>query len=140
MKILNNFIPKYYKAGEFICKEGQKPEHIMVIMEGECEILKNNQEARTFRGDSGLGLISDSLMNNKIWTVSAYHWIGEETTFYDKPLQYSVRSLSRVRLLVCPNTKMISDIPKVIRDSLKKELDRAISFNENRLEKLESTK
>jgi len=35
MKVLNNFIPKYYKAGEFICKEGQKPDnpnHIVNII------------------------------------------------------------------------------------------------------------
>jgi hypothetical protein len=35
---------------------------------------------------------------------------------------------------------MISDIPQYIRDSLKKELDRAISMNESRLYKLETTK
>jgi len=65
---------------------------IMVILEGEWEILKNNAEARTFRGESGLGLISDSLINSKIWTVSANYWIGEETAFYNKPLSYLVRS------------------------------------------------
>ena len=140
MKILNNFIPKYYKAGEYILKEGQMPDHIMVIMEGECEILQNNSEAMTYRGESGLGILSESLINNKIWTISAYHWLGEESTFYNKPLDYSVRTLTIVRLLMCPNEKMLTEIPKDISDSLKTELDRTISLNQNRLEKLESTK
>jgi hypothetical protein len=35
MKILNNFTPKYYKPNQFICKEGQKPNEIMVIFEGQ---------------------------------------------------------------------------------------------------------
>lgn len=35
MKILDNFIQKQYKSGDFICKEGQMPNYIMVIMDGE---------------------------------------------------------------------------------------------------------
>lgn len=140
MKILNNFTPKYYKANEFICKEGQKPNEIMIILEGQWEIIKNNTQSKTFRGESGIGLLSESLINNKIRTVSEYHWIAEECTFYDRPLNYSVRSCTIVRLLSCPSEKMISDIPKYIRDSLKEEVDRAISMNESRLYKLENTK
>lgn len=50
----------------------------MVIMDGEAEIIKNNAELRRFRGESGIGLLSESLINNKIRTVSKYHWIAEE--------------------------------------------------------------
>lgn len=80
------------------------------------------------------------MINNKLRTVSEYHWIAEECTFYDRPLNYSVRSCTIVRLLSCPSEKMISDIPKYIRDSLKEELDRSISMNESRLYQLENMK
>ncbi|CAI2385170.1 unnamed protein product [Moneuplotes crassus] len=139
MKVVDNFTPKYYKGGEIICKEGDELGHIMVILQGECEILKNNPEAKTYRGESGLGFLSESLINNKIWTVSSNHWIGGESVFYNKPLAYSVRSLSIVRLLICSREK-INSIPKDILESLKKELDRSISLNEDRLQKLEDTK
>jgi hypothetical protein len=35
MRILEHFYPKSYRPGEFICKEGNKPDTIMVIMQGE---------------------------------------------------------------------------------------------------------
>ena len=114
---------------------------IMVIMEGQCEIIlrqRNHQYAFIFlyifyrsskyRGESGIGLLSESLINNKICTIGENHWIAEEPTFYDKPLEYSVRALTVVRLLVCPSQKMISEIPVTIRESLKNELDKGNFF------------
>lgn len=113
----------------------------MVIMEGQCEIIlrqRNHQYAFIFlyifyrsskyRGESGIGLLSESLINNKICTIGENHWIAEEPTFYDKPLEYSVRALTVVRLLVCPSQKMISEIPVTIRESLKNELDKGNFF------------
>lgn len=97
-------------------------------------------KSSTFRGESGIGLLSESLINNKIRTVSAYHWIAEECTFYQKPLAYSVRATSIVKILVCPSEKMLNEIPKQIRDSLKNKLDNAMMYNEERLNKLEATK
>ena len=43
MRIAEHFIHKHYKAGEWIVQEGEKPDYIIVIADGEWEIIKQDK-------------------------------------------------------------------------------------------------
>ena len=43
MRITEHFVSKNYKAGEWIVQEGEKPDYIIVIQKGECEIIKQDK-------------------------------------------------------------------------------------------------